>query len=146
MIIHARAVSKRNSGLYLDTARYFRDVSGYGLRAFTIIWLIQFIRPTLPGWISNPSPCFNRLGLMTGIYVKYSLRYIKENRLNHEIKMLTINRAILKEKNYCEVSSHERLVKSEIPFLPFIEVDIVDKIMEGIEHLHRDRSRLITNI
>ena len=58
----------------------------------------------------------------------------EEQKLVKKVRMLTINnRAILKEKIYCEVSSHERLVKSEIPFLPSIEVDIVDKIMEGIE-------------
>ena len=50
----------------------------------------------------------------------------------------------MKEKIYCEVSSRERLVKSEIPHLPSIEVDIVDKIMEGIEYLETEADLLLT--
>ena len=69
----------------------------------------------------------------------------EEQKLVKKVRMLTINnRAILKEKIYCEVSSHERLVKSEIPFLPSIEVDIVDKIMEGIEYLETEADLLLT--
>ena len=69
----------------------------------------------------------------------------EEQKLIKKVRMLTINnRAILKEKIYCEVSSRERLVKSEIPLLPSIEVDIVDKIMEGIEYLETEADLLLT--
>lgn len=69
----------------------------------------------------------------------------EEHKPIKKVRMLAINnRAILKEKLYCEVLNHAKSVKSEIPFLPSIKVDIVDKIMEGIEYLETESDLLLT--
>ena len=87
----------------------------------------------------------NCCSICDGLGVKVFSNVNEEQKLVKKVRMLTINnRAILKEKIYCEVSSHERLVKSEIPFLPSIEVDIVDQIIEGIEYLETEADLLLT--
>ena len=68
----------------------------------------------------------------------------EDQKPTKKFRMLAItNRAILEEKIYCEVLNKNQ-VKSEMFSIPSIEVDVVDKMMEGIEYIETESDLLLT--
>lgn len=62
-----------------------------------------------------------------------------------KVRMLAItNRAVLKEKICCEVLRDKNPVNSEMLSIPSVEVDVVDKMMEGIEYIETESDLLLT--
>jgi superfamily II DNA helicase RecQ len=68
----------------------------------------------------------------------------EDQKPTKKFRMLAItNRAILEEKNYCEVLNKNQ-VKSEMLSIPSIEVDVVNKMMEVIEYIETESDLLLT--